>query len=116
MHENLVERNLFTCNAPLPINMAHRTQSRPDSSLGFQVKVLKPLKVFPLVSEAVRGQGLSCALWRVGGRVQEFGVQVLGFRAPALDFSRPLLKKISKIVSSPSDIWNYRGSSPLRTR
>jgi len=28
-------------------NMAHVRQSRPDSGLGFQVKVLKPFKVVP---------------------------------------------------------------------
>jgi hypothetical protein len=32
--------------------MAHIRQSRPDSGLGLQGKVLKPLKVFPLRSAA----------------------------------------------------------------
>jgi hypothetical protein len=33
--------------------MAHIRQSRPDSGLGFQAKVLETFKVFPLRSEAV---------------------------------------------------------------
>ena len=33
--------------------MAHVGQSRPDSGLGFQVKVLTPCSVVPLLSEAV---------------------------------------------------------------
>jgi len=33
--------------------MAHTRQSRPDSGLGFQVKALKPFKLFPVRSEAV---------------------------------------------------------------
>ena len=32
--------------------MAHLRQSRPDYGLVFQVKVLKPFKLFPLRSEA----------------------------------------------------------------
>ena len=32
--------------------MAHIRQSRPDSGLGFQVKVLHTLQLFPLRSEA----------------------------------------------------------------
>ena len=34
--------------------MAQIRQSRQDSGLGLQVKVLKPLKLFPLRSEAVK--------------------------------------------------------------
>ena len=36
-------------------SVAHRRQSRPDSSLGFQAKVLEAFQVVPLRSEAVRG-------------------------------------------------------------
>ena len=34
-------------------NMAHVRQPRPDSGLGFQEKVLKPFRRFPLRSETV---------------------------------------------------------------
>ena len=37
----------------LTAKMAHTRQSRPDFGLGFQVKSLKPFKVFPLHSAAV---------------------------------------------------------------
>ena len=37
-------------------NTAHIRQSRPHSGLGFQVKVLQTLQVFPLRSEAVSPQ------------------------------------------------------------
>ena len=45
--------------------MAHVRQSRPDSGLGFQAKVLKYLKLSPLRSEAARENG------RRGGRPEE---------------------------------------------
>ena len=38
--------------------MEQMRQAKPDSGLDFQVKSLKPLKVFPLRSEAVRGKWL----------------------------------------------------------
>jgi len=40
----------LTCRA----NMAHMRQSRSDSGLGFQKKIIKSFKVFPLRSEAAR--------------------------------------------------------------
>jgi len=42
------------CSRP---NMAHRRQSRPDSGLDFQVKVLKSFKSFPLRSESTHTRG-----------------------------------------------------------
>jgi len=50
--DRVVLSRVFRCRA----NMAHIRQSRPDSGLDFQVKVLKPLKVFLLRSEAVGGE------------------------------------------------------------
>ena len=39
--------------------MAHVRQSRPDSGLGFEVKDLRPLKLFPLrLEEVVQNPGL----------------------------------------------------------
>ena len=38
-------------------NMAHVRQSRPDSGLGLQVKVLRPFQVFPSTGEHV---GVNC--------------------------------------------------------
>jgi len=40
-------------------NMAHVRQSRPDSGLGFQVKVLKPFQVDP--SSLGGGQAQTCS-------------------------------------------------------
>ena len=42
--------------------MAHISQSRPDSGLGFQVKVLKP---FQVVASSL-GSGLGCELMQPG--------------------------------------------------
>ena len=39
-------------------NMARIRQSRPDSGLGFQVKILEGLKVFPFRSAAAPELGL----------------------------------------------------------
>ena len=46
-----------------PANMAHIRQSRPDSGLGFQVKVLKTLKVVP----SLLGSGAILARNHAGG-------------------------------------------------
>ena len=46
--------------------MEHIRESRPDSGLGFQVKVPKPFKSFPLCSAAVRAK---CTRAGGGGRV-----------------------------------------------
>ena len=40
------------CRQPCRANVAHTRQSRPESGLGVQVKVLKPFKLLPLLSEA----------------------------------------------------------------
>jgi hypothetical protein len=45
-------RNM-SCGEPLS-NMACISQSRPDSGICFQIKVLKTFRVFPLPSEAVK--------------------------------------------------------------
>jgi hypothetical protein len=61
--------------------MAHVRQLRPESGLGFQVKVLEPFKLFPLLSEAafVTLNHLDEALFSAAHTWIGFGAWDLGF-------------------------------------
>jgi len=49
--ESVLDLSVFSPRETSPDS--HTRRSRLDSGLGFQVKVLKPLKVFPIGSEAI---------------------------------------------------------------
>ena len=58
-------------------NMAHVKQPRPDSSIGFQAKVLKPFKLFPRRAVQLTSTQEVSQCCRIGGR------------APAITYAGP---------------------------
>ena len=62
------------------MNMAHMRQSRPDSGLGFQVKVLTTIQGVPFSLGNVGFRGYQHAVGRVASGHNTVEIQGSGFR------------------------------------
>ena len=69
--------------------MAHVRQSRPDSGLGFQIKVLKTLYVVPLLLEIGTAEGRDGSEDHISAYLARLDYG-LGFRRLQHDFFNPL--------------------------